>query len=496
MKKLTLSKSTYIRGLQCEKSLYLYKHFYYLKDEISKSQQAIFDQGNKVGLLAQELFPGGVDASTENHFEYLKSVETTRQLIKQGEKVIYEATFMYNNVVAAIDILVKDADGWKAYEVKSSTGVSETYIKDASIQYYIISNSGIELQDIFIVHINNQYIKKGPLNVNELFSMVSVLGHVKPLQSGIPVQLDDFQVLLNKNDIPSIDIGRHCDHPYPCDYKGQCWQHIPEYSIFNISRLNSAKKFDLYSQGIVSVDQMDPNSLLLNESQKLQVTCELENKTHIDKNKIAAFLNDLNYPIHYLDFETINPAIPIYDNSKPYQQLVFQYSLHIQKKTGETSHLEYLAETDPELDPRVQFVEQLIKDCGSEGDILVYNIGFERSKLEQLALLFPEHKKTLTAIINRMKDLMPPFQNKWYYSPKMKGSYSIKYVLPALVPELSYEELEIREGGTASSVFVQMLTGEYESDMDKTKKYLLEYCKRDTYAMLKIVEKLKDLFNE
>lgn len=198
----TLSKSTYIRGLQCEKSLYLYKHFYELKDAVSKSQQTIFDQGNKVGLLAQDLFPEGMDASSENHFEYLLSVETTKQLIKRGETVIYEATFLFNNVVAAIDILVKDASGWKAYEVKSSTGVSETYIKDASIQYYIISNSGIDLQDISIVHINNQYVRNGAIDVHQLFTIESVLDKVKLLQSGIPVQLEAFQSLLNEDDAP------------------------------------------------------------------------------------------------------------------------------------------------------------------------------------------------------------------------------------------------------------------------------------------------------
>lgn len=486
----TLSKSTYIRGLQCEKSLYLYKHFYELKDAVSKSQQTIFDQGNKVGLLAQDLFPEGMDASSENHFEYLLSVETTKQLIKRGETVIYEATFLFNNVVAAIDILVKDASGWKAYEVKSSTGVSETYIKDASIQYYIISNSGIDLQDISIVHINNQYVRNGAIDVHQLFTIESVLDKVKLLQSGIPVQLEAFQSLLNEDDAPTKDIGRHCDHPYPCDYKGSCWKHIPEYSVFNISGLNNTKKFDLYNQGIVTFDHVDPNCGLFNSSQQLQICCEQENRIHIEKEKIAGFLNNLNYPIHYLDFETINPAIPIYDNTKPYEQTVFQYSLHIQNKSGELTHLEYLAETDPKVDPRVEFVVQLIQDCGSEGDILVYNIGFERSKLQQLAELYPWHKTALEAIILRMKDLMIPFQQKWYYDPKMKGSYSIKYVLPALVPELSYQNLEIQEGGTASNVFVQMVTGEFTGNVEETKKDLLEYCKMDTLAMVSIVKKL------
>ena len=184
--KYKLSKSTYIRGIQCDKSLYLYKHHYKLKDPISKSTQAIFDQGNEIGILAQKLFPNGVDASPPNHFKMFDSVLKTENFINSGETIIYEATFNYNDVLAALDILVKDSDGWKAYEVKSSTKVSDTYIKDAAIQYYTIINSGIELKDISIVHINNQYERNGELNVHELFKIESVLSDVLDYLPEIP----------------------------------------------------------------------------------------------------------------------------------------------------------------------------------------------------------------------------------------------------------------------------------------------------------------------
>ena len=169
-----LSKSTFIRGLQCEKSLYLYKHHYRLKDPTPSSLQAVFDQGTNIGLLAQELFPYGADASPENHFKMVESVGKTLKFISQGKSIIYEATFLFNNVLAALDILVKDEEGWKAYEVKSSTKVSETYIKDAAIQYYTITNSGVDLKDISIVHINNQYTKDGELDIHQLFAIESV----------------------------------------------------------------------------------------------------------------------------------------------------------------------------------------------------------------------------------------------------------------------------------------------------------------------------------
>jgi hypothetical protein len=194
--------------------------------------------------------------------------------------------------------------------------------------------------------------------------------------------------------------------------------------------------------------------------------------------------------LYYLDFETINPGIPKYQGTRPYQQVLFQYSLLInQTEDSELQHKEYLA--NPNKDPRIGFIEQLISDCGDSGDILVYNIGFERGRLNELIEQFPEHKAPLQCIIERLKDLMIPFQNKWYYTPEMRGSYSIKSVLPALIPELSYNDLNINDGGTASSTFQSMINGSFKGDELSTRKDLLEYCKLDTYAMVKIIEKLK-----
>lgn len=491
MEKPILSKSTFIRGLQCEKSLYLYKHNYNLRDGISTQLQAIFNQGTNVGLLSQQLFPNGADASPSDHFKIQESVLKTKEFIDNGESIIYEATFQFNGVLVALDILVKDKEGWKAYEVKSSTSISETYINDTAIQYFAITNSGIELEDISIVYINNQYIKNGDIDVKELFTVESVLERVKVVVQTIPNQIESFKKLISQDAVPNIDIGIHCSTPYGCDFMGHCWKHIPEYSIFNISNLYATKKFELYENGIISFDQIDLNSSKLNPNQILQVTSELNNTTYIDRNNIIEFLKDFEYPLYYLDFETMTSAVPIFDNSRPYQQLVFQYSLHIQTENSELEHRQYLAEANPNIDPRNNFVKQLINDCGNTGDILVYNIGFERDKLNDLISMFPIYTYEISNIIGRLKDLMIPFQKKWYYTPEMKGSYSIKYVLPALVPELSYQDLEIKEGGTASSIFTQMVNGEFQGDIDKTKLDLLEYCKLDTFAMVKILEKLK-----
>jgi len=490
--KKNLSKSSFLRGLQCEKSLYLYKHHYNLKDLTSSSLQVVFDQGTNIGLLAQKLFPNGVDASPENNFKVIESVGKTLGFINEGNTVIYEATFLFDEVLAALDILIKDEEGWKAYEVKSSTKVSETYIKDAAIQYYTITNSGIDLKDISIVHINNQYVIDGELDIHQLFTIESVYDQVLEFLPRIPNEVRRLKNVIESPETPNVDIGPHCSDPYDCDFKGTCWKHIPDYSVFNISGLKKDKKFDLYNQGLVTLDQIDLGKTELNPNQVLQVQSEVNGTTHIDTKEIRNFTNGLSYPLYFLDFETIGPAVPKYNGSRPYQQLVFQYSLHIQKiSNSEIIHREYLA--DPSEDPRIGFIEQLIEDCGTSGDIIVYNIGFEREKLNDLIDLFPEYSNELRGIVNRLKDLMIPFQQKWYYTPEMKGSYSIKYVLPALVPELSYNNLDIKEGGTASNTFLSMVNGTFEGDLEETRRQLLEYCQLDTYAMVKILEKLLEV---
>ncbi len=534
-----------MRGLKCHKSLYLNKNYSDLRDDISAQQQAIFSQGTDVGILAQQLFPGGVDVSPESYYDFSQSIADTQKAIAKGETVIYEAAFQFDEVLCAIDILVKDEEGWKAYEVKSSTGVSETYIEDTALQYYVITNAGIPLIDMSVIYINNQYIKNGDLDIARLFSVQSVLHDVKNLQHLIPQIIVDEKKTLQGASIPNIDIGHHCFSPYSCDFMGHCWKHIPGYSVFDIANLFKTRKFELYDKGIINLDQI-PKDYNLNTNQWMQVNCELDQEAHIDKTKIQKFLDHLNYPLYFLDFETMATAIPIFDNTKPYQQFVFQYSLHIQDKPGgELKHYEYLAQTPgaslsvtpdemrsypppaegspywmeggaeasapqgevplspgtnipgqseakQELcpDPRIGFINQLIKDCGTTGDIIVYNVGFEKGKLHDLIKVFPQHKKEIQAIIDRLVDLMIPFQKRWYYTPEMKGRYTIKYVLPALVPELSYSDLEISEGGTASNTFTEMVTGTFKGDITKTRNDLLEYCKLDTFAMVRIFEKL------
>lgn len=491
MDKLTLSKSTFIRGMQCEKSLYMHKYRKELRDPMPASLEAIFKQGTSVGELAQGLFPGGVDCTPESYYDFLAAVERTKEEIAKGTKIIYEAAFHHDGVVAALDILVQHDDGWRAYEVKSSTSVSPTYKLDATIQYYTIVNSGIDLKDIAIVHINNQYEKNGALDIQQLFTVASVLEPVLNLFPSIPEQVERMRAILSSDVVPEKEIGAHCSSPYSCDFRGHCWKHVPKYSVFDIANLRAPKKFELYQNNILLLSDI-PDDYPLNYNQRMQVNSEVNQETHINIAAIRQFVAGLNYPIYHLDYETFATAVPIYDGSRPYQQLVFQYSLHIEHENGTIEHREFLADHNGE-DPRIEFVQRLIQDCGTTGDILVYNIGFERGKTNELLKFAPEHNDALRNIIGRFKDLMTPFQKRWYYSPDMRGSYSIKAVLPALVPELSYSDLNIQEGGTASNTFAALVQGLYEGDVEQARKDLLDYCEMDTWAMVKVLERLKEI---
>lgn len=486
-----LSKSTFMRSYQCSKSLYLHKFHSELRDEMDDGQEAIFERGISIGQLAQNLFSGGVDASPPTPYEYQKSVDKTTRLIREGARIIYEAAFQHKGVLAAIDILVNQNGKWKAYEVKSSTSAKEQFILDAALQYHVITNSGIQLSDISIIHLNNEYVRKRELNLHELFVVTTVLDLVKEKQEFVKKQIMAAKELLQKKVMPDTDIGVHCDDPYPCDFKGHCWKHIPEISVFNISRLNAEKKFELYNSGVINLKDV-PESFPLNAAQKMQVHCFCTGETRIDKKGIREFLNSLIYPLYFLDFETFGPAIPLYENSKPYQQIPFQYSLHYKKMTsGEVIHYSFLAEAGP--DPRPGFIESLLSNIADKGDILVYNRPFETTRLKELAAAFPEYASRIEGILKRIKDLMLPFQQKLYYTPSMNGSYSIKSVLPALVPELSYKNLEIANGGSASGAFEQLIYEKDKKYIAETRKHLLEYCKLDTWGMVKILSKIESL---
>ena len=490
MGKKYLSKSTFIKGVQCQKALYLHKYHWKLSDEVSPQQQAIFDRGNQVGLLAQQLFPGGVDAGPKDYTQYFESFKYTQKLINTGVEVIYEAGFCVDRVMCFVDILVKENGRWHAYEVKSSTKVTDTYIIDASLQHHIMQKSGLDIANISIIHINNAYVRNGKLNLNQLFNSVLVTQEAKNNKNYVKEKLLELHNVLSKESIPDVDIGEHCSSPYDCNFQGHCWSHIPDYSIFDLSRLNKKIKWNLYHKGFIDIHQI-PLDTDLSDNQKIEIDSYINQTKIIHKIKIREFVNSLSEKIYHLDFQTFQPAVPGFDNIKPYQQVPFQYSIHYEKNQ-QIEHFDFLAKNSL-TDSREEFIQNLISDVKQDGDILVYNISFERSRLNELITYFPKYKVELQGIIDRMKDLMIPFKEKWYYTPKMKGSYSIKNVLPALVPSISYDNLEINNGGLASTTFNNIHNITNTEAESVIRKNLFEYCKLDTLAMVKILEFLRSI---
>jgi len=478
-----LSKSQFTRGLQCHKSLWLLKNRRELQQKPDAALQARFDAGTGVGLLAQQLFPGGAALAYENGIP--ENLTKTQQLIAGGTETVYEATFRYDNVLAMVDILRKGENGWEMYEVKSSTETKDIFINDTAIQYYVVKGSGLDVTKVFLVHLNNRYSRKGELDLQALFTVDDVTEQTLSRQAGIPQQIGDMRRSLAGGE-PAIDIGPYCSDPYECDFKQYCWQNIPECSIFDIANLRSNRKFALYYDGIVRLDDI-PADFPLSDSMQVQVEAELTGRKVINTHKIREFLGEIIEPVGFLDFETFMEPVPSFDHQRPYQQIPFQYSLHILAK-GALSHCEFLGEAG--ADPRRAFIEKLLEDIKPCRSIVVYNQAFESTRLRELADDFPEFAAEIDAVVSRMVDLMIPFRNKDFYVRDMCGSHSIKYVLPALVPGPGYEGLAVADGEMAMLGYGGLAAMADGEEKEKTRRDLLAYCSMDTLAMVRIWEKL------
>ena len=490
---MALSKSLYIRGLQCEKSLWLKKKKPEVLQAPDDGAQAIFDTGTLVGELACELFSGG--ERIEYTGDFSSQMAKTKELMGRGTKVIYEATFCFDGILVMVDILRICEDELIINEVKSSTSVKEVYIDDASIQHYVISSLGYKVSAVNIIHIDNSYVRGEKLELEKFFHTEDVTEQVKQKQADIPQILSKFDEILSKDVEPDIDIGPHCSDPYNCDAWEYCWREqrgIPEYSIFDISRLRSDKKFELYKSGVVKFEDIKELDKF-NASQQIQIRSEHSGEQIIDKEAIKEFLETLSYPLYHLDFETFQQAVPEFMGLSPYEQIPFQFSIHKDDGKGNLEHFEFLAEVG--ADPRYELALNLIKFIPQDACVLAYNMSFEKKVIRHLAEIYPQISNELMAIHDNIKDLMVPFASKSYYHPKMQGSYSIKYVLPALVPEFesAYKDLNlIHHGGEAMQAYEAMVYMPAD-ERETYKKALLAYCKLDTLAMVKVLEKLREV---
>jgi len=490
---MTLSKSQYIRGLQCHKSLWLYKNRPELRSLPDKTQESLFKTGHSVGELAKGLFPHGIEIKFDAD-DFNGMISKTKELMDNGTEVIYEATFSEDGIFAMADILVKNGDAWDMYEVKASTSVKDYHLNDAAIQWYTLSKT-IKLNRAYIVHINNQYTREGELDIKELFTIKDVTEDVLSRQSEVKTNLAVMEEVL-EGKMPDIDIGKQCNDPFDCDFKTHCWKHIPYPSVFNLYWMNGLKKFEMYYQGIVTYEDI-PDDFGLNEMQQLQVETAKEKRPYINEAVIKAFLDTIEYPINFFDFETFQNAIPRFDNQRPYQQIPFQYSLHILYEDGTMEHKEFLA--DENSDPRSSLIRKMLEDITPAGSIVAYNQSFEMSRIKELADYQVSCTNELMALNKRFVDLIVPFRSRGYYHPDFNGSFSIKSVLPALFPddrELDYKRLgSVQNGGDAMDTFANLYLLKDKSRREEIRKDLLAYCRLDTLAMVKIWEKLHMIVN-
>jgi hypothetical protein len=485
--RLNLSKSLFIRGLQCHRSLYLDRYRPELKDAVPEGQQRVFDGGSAVGLVARDLFPGGLEVPYEG-LTPRGQLEMTAAAIEGGIATIYEAAIEYDGVFMKADILHKGRRGWDLFEVKATTGVKEVHLNDVALQYYVLNGAGIDVATANVVHLNNQYVRKGALEVDRLFVSGNVTKAVKSRQALVASEIARMREMLSGDD-PAIDIGKYCEDPYPCDFQGHCWQHIPEDSVFDL-RQRGARPFDLYGQGIILLKDVPVE--MVSGSQLMQLEAFLGKKEYINHSEVKGFLDSLWYPLYFLDFETFAVAVPPFDEVRPYQQIPFQYSLHyIEQEGASLGHHEFLAE--PNTDPRPELADRLLREIPRDACVIAYNAAFEMARLSELAEFLPEHSGGLQTIIGNMRDLMIPFRQGSVYHWQMKGSHSQKAVLPALAPDLVYEGMEVTDGGMAMDAYARLYACNDTAEISKIRNALLEYCKLDTLGMVRIVERLREI---
>lgn len=484
-----LSKTKYCRGVQCPKMLWMDK--YMPEEAVQKDLSRIFQNGTEVGEYAKSYFGGYAEVAYDQ--DKAKMCQSTQKLLAAGEPVIAEASFAYNGLFCSVDILHITENGADIIEVKSSTTVNDIYYDDMAFQYYVLSACGIKVNKVYNMHINSSYVRKGQLDLKQLFTLEDCTEQILSKQDEVAGNITYYRSYLQQSEEPNQEIGMQCEEPYECCYKNYCHRGISSPSVFSIQRLAMKKKYELYHQGICSYADIMQQTPKLNANQWKQVKMEVNNEpADINVTEIKNFLSTVKYPLYHLDFETYQQPVPLYDGVKPYMQIPFQYSLHVEHAPGgELQHYEFLAKDG--ADPRRALAEALCRDIPKDVCVMAYNMSFEKMIIRNLAEQFQDLAGHLLSIHDNMVDLMVPFQKKYYYCKEMQGSYSIKYVLPALCkddPELNYSLLQgLHNGDEAMTAFIQLHNCS-EEEKETIRKQLLAYCRLDTLAMVKIMEKL------
>lgn len=504
-----LSKSRYTTFRQCPKALWL--NIYKPEEAvIDDSLQARFVAGNEIGDLAMG-YLGPFEEMTahtpDGKLDLAEMIRRTQDAIARGVENITEASFSWDGNYCAVDILHKTHGGWAIYEVKSSSGttaMSETdpdyikYARDIAYQKYVLEQCGITVTGTYLVRIDKEYVRGEELDIQGLFYTANLKELVEQEYQVVPQMIAAAKDVLT-GDEPAIDIDMRCHDPYNCVFWKYCTRHLPEPSVFSVyggqgrGGFTFAKKLEYYKKGMISFEALRKENL--GTKQNMQIECTLEHREQINPAGIRSFLEQLEYPLYFLDFETQQDAVPQYKGTKPYQQIPFQYSLHIiEREGGPLIHKEFLGISGK--DPRRDIAEALCHDIPRNVCVLAYNKSFECTRLKELADSFPDLAGHLRDIADNIRDLIVPFRAGDCYVPAMGGSFSIKSVLPALfpdAPELNYHNLSdlCQNGGDAMNLF-PAIAKMAPAEAAVAREALLRYCELDTLAMVKVWERLRE----
>jgi len=447
------------------------------------------EQGREVGMLARQLFPGGVEVVSDGGFD--QAIRATRELVANREvPAIFEGTFEHGGVLVRVDILQRRRDGrWRLVEVKSSTDVKEDayHFEDVAIQYRVLSRCGLDVAAASLAHINRSYVfDGGSIDVRRFFKIRNLTRRVEKLQHDLTFRLRAFFSVLNQHKAPDLPAGPYCTAPVTCEFFDRCNLPRPDDHIGYLPRIHASAVEELEEMGVESIHDV-PDDFVLTEIQRRAATCVQKWKPWFS-DELKKELGGLKYPLYFADFETVNPAIPRFAGMRPYDQLPFQWSVHLQREPGaEPQHLEFLAIDT--TDPRREFITSLCSALGKSGSIVVYS-AFESQRLSELGAWLPEFAGRIKKIQRRLWDLLPVIRNHVYH-PAFAGSYSLKAVLRALVPEMTYEGMTVANGQDAGVAWESLIRGGLDqAERDHVKKSLLDYCGQDTLALLTLVEKL------
>ncbi|MEK6857531.1 MAG: DUF2779 domain-containing protein [Nanoarchaeota archaeon] len=483
-----LTKSKYLIGLECLRHLWVHFNAPEKVRKPSVADEFRFKEGNKVGELAKKLFPGGINLPAK---DFNDNLFMTKDSLNE-DKPLFEAGFKFGNCFSRADILVPVGNEWDIIEVKSGTEVKDINVYDVSFQRYVYLNSGLKIRKCFLMHLNKEYFRKGELDIEKLFVKEDITLEVEKILD-VKERIDEMFKAISSKTPPKAGLFNEkiIKKGYHDCFAEECVE-LHDNHVFCLYRGGKLCS-ELFTEGIEMIKDI-PANIELSDKQEIQRECEVTGKVHVDKEAIKSFLAKLEYPIYYLDFETFSTAIPMFDGLKAYSQVPFQFSLHVVKKENEQPEHHAFLYTGSS-DPRKEFIEELKKVLGDKGTVLVYNQSFEITRLKELGEHFPEHKKWVEDVLNRVVDLLMPFREFSYYNSKQQGSASIKEVLPAITGK-SYEGMEIGDGGTASAEFFRVTYEKCSAeDRKKVLANLLKYCEMDTMAEVDVVEELRRVVN-